>query len=154
MRIVISADHGGYSLKEELVPFIESMGYEIEDLGTDSTHSVDYPDFAEVVGRAIQAGEADRGIVICGSGVGACIAANKMRGVYAAICHDVYSASQGVEHDNMNVLCLGGRIVGVELAKLLTTAFLEARFTGNDPGKERHLRRVNKIIHIEEGKGQ
>ena len=111
---------------------------------------MDYPDFAQKVGEAIQSGQADRGIVICGSGVGACIAANKMKGIYAAICHDTYSAGQGVEHDNMNVLCLGGRIIGSELAKELARAFLEARFVGKDPGKERHLRRVNKIIKIEE----
>lgn len=154
MRIVISADHGGFALKQELVPYLASLGYEVADLGTESGDSVDYPDFAYKVGLAIQSGEADRGIVICGSGVGACIAANKMKGIYAAICHDVYSAGQGVEHDNMNVLCLGGRIVGDELAKLLAKTFLEARYTGNDPGKERHLRRVKKIIQIEEGKAE
>ncbi len=149
MRIAIGSDHGGFSLKQELVEFLAGLGYEILDLGTDSEESVDYPDFAELVGRAIQSGEADRGIVLCGSGVGGCIAANKMSGIYAAICHDTYSARQGVEHDNMNVLCLGGRVIGTELGKVLAQSFVEARFVGNDPGQERHLRRVKKIKQIE-----
>lgn len=151
MRIAISADHGGYTLKEDLKSYLALIGYQVDDLGTDSDASVDYPDFAKKVGQAIQSGETERGIVICGSGVGACISANKMKGIYAAICHDTYSAGQGVEHDNMNVLCLGGRVIGIELAKEVVEAFLDARFIGNEPGKERHLRRVNKIINIEEG---
>jgi ribose 5-phosphate isomerase B len=116
------------------------------DLGTDSTTSVDYPDYAEKIGEVITSGQAERGILICGSGVGACIAANKIKGIYAAICHDTYSAHQGVEHDNMNVLCLGARIIGPELAKELVTAFLSARFSN----EERHVRRVNKIYKIEQ----
>ena len=115
------------------------------DLGTNSLRSVDYPDYAEKLGRAIQAGQAERGILLCGSGIGACIAANKLRGIYAGVCHDTYSAHQGVEHDDMNVLCLGARIIGPELVKEIVRAFLQARFTR----EERHLRRVNKVRKIE-----
>jgi ribose 5-phosphate isomerase B len=150
MRIAIGSDHAGFVLKETLVEYIPGLGHEVLDFGTDSLESVDYPDFAEQVGTAIQAGEAERGIVLCGSGVGGCIAANKMRGVYAAICHDAYSARQGVEHDNMNVLCLGGRVIGEELAKVVVDNFLSARFIGNDPGQERHLIRIAKIKNIEQ----
>ncbi len=150
MRIAISTDHGGIELKKVLVEYIQSLGYDLVDFGTDSEESVDYPDYTVKVGKAIQNKEAEKGIVICGSGVGVCITANKMKGVYAAICHDTYSAAQGVEHDSMNVLCLGGRIIGTELAKSLVKAFLEARFIGHDPGNERHLRRVTKVRKIEE----
>jgi len=150
MRIAIGSDHAGFILKGSLVKYISGLGHQVMDLGTDSLTSVDYPDFAELVGSTIQAGEAERGIVICGSGVGGCIAANKMKGIYAAICHDAYSASQGVEHDNMNVLCLGGRVIGEDLAKVLVDRFLAARFIGNEPGQERHLIRINKIKKIEE----
>ena len=153
MRIAVGTDHGGYPLKETIITVIHETGHEALDFGTDSEDSVDYPDFAEKVGNAIQTGKADRGIVICGSGVGGCIAANKMQGVYAAICHDVYSAKQGVEHDDMNVLCLGGRVVGIELAKVLAQSFLDARFVGEDQGQERHKRRVEKVKKLEkEGK--
>ena len=130
MRIAISADHGGVALKNGLLEYIKELGYELVDFGTDSEESVDYPDFAKKVGKAIQNKEADRGIVICGSGVGACISANKMKGIYAAICHDTYSAGQGVEHDNMNVLCLGGRIIGIELGKVIVSAFLKLNSLG------------------------
>ena len=150
MRIAISTDHGGIDLKNVLVEYIQRLGYDLVDFGTDSEESVDYPDYTVKVGKAIQNKEAEKGIVICGSGVGVCITANKMKGVYAAICHDTYSAAQGVEHDNMNVLCLGGRIIGTELGKSLVKAFLEARFIGHDPGNERHLRRVTKVRKIEE----
>ena len=150
MRIAISTDHGGIELKKVLVEYIQSLGYDLVDFGTDSEESVDYPDYTVKVGKAIQNKEAEKGIVICGSGVGVCITANKMKGVYAAICHDTYSAAQGVEHDSMNVLCLGGRIIGTELGKSLVKAFLEARFIGHDPGNERHLRRVTKVRKIEE----
>jgi ribose 5-phosphate isomerase B len=126
-------------------------GHEPLDLGTDSNDAVDYPDFTEKLGAAIQSGEAERGVLLCGSGVGACIAANKMRGVYAAICHDTYSAHQGVEHDDMNVLCLGGRIIGPELVHELVSAFLGAHFVGNEPGQERHKRRVRKVRRMETG---
>jgi ribose 5-phosphate isomerase B len=149
MRIAISSDHAGYGLKEVLVPYLKDLGHQVLDLGTNSEESVDYPDFVELVGRAVQKEEVGRGIIICGSGVGACIAANKMKGIYAAICHDVYSAKQGVEHDDMNVICLGGRIIGEELAKVLVQHFLEAEFLGKKTGQERHQRRVNKIKDIE-----
>jgi ribose 5-phosphate isomerase B len=150
MRIAISSDHGGVGLKKDLVEYIQSLGYDLVDYGTDSERSVDYPDFTEQVGRAVQSQEVEKGIVICGSGVGACITANKMKGVYAAICHDTYSAGQGVEHDDMNVLCLGGRIIGIELGKVIVKAFLEARFIGNQAGNEKYLRRVNKFKKIED----
>ena len=150
MRIAISTDHGGVELKRALVEYIRGLGYDLVDYGTDSEESVDYPDFAVKVGKAIQEKEVEKGILICGSGVGVCITANKMKGIYAAICHDIYSAAQGVEHDNMNVLCLGGRVIDIELGKALVKAFLEARFSGNDPGNERHLRRVSKVRKIEE----
>ena len=150
MRIAISADHGGVALKKDLVEYIQSLGYDLVDFGTETIDSVDYPDFALKVGKAIQNQEVEKGIVICGSGVGVCITANKMKGVYAATCHDIYSAAQGVEHDNMNVLCLGGRVITVELGKALVRAFLEARFVGHDAGGERHLRRTNKVRKIEE----
>jgi RpiB/LacA/LacB family sugar-phosphate isomerase len=149
MRIAISSDHAGFRLKEILVSFLNDLGHQVFDLGTNSEKSVDYPDFVELVGKSIQEEEAERGIIICGSGVGACIAANKMKGIYAAICHDSYSAKQGVEHDDMNVLCFGGRIIGEELAKVLAQDFLNAEFLGKKPGQERHQRRVNKIKDIE-----
>jgi ribose 5-phosphate isomerase B len=149
MKIAIACDHGGFPLKETVVEAVRAAGHEELDLGTDSAESVDYPDFAEKLGRAIQNGDAERGILMCGSGVGANIAANKMTGVYAAICHDTYSAHQGVEHDDMNVLCLGSRIIGPEPAKEIVTAFLGARFVGNDPGEERHARRVSKVRRLE-----
>ena len=153
MRIAVGTDHGGYLLKETIIAVIRETGHEALDFGTDSEDPVDYPDFAEKVGSAIKSGKADRGIVICGSGVGICIAANKMQGIWAAICHDSYSAKQGVEHDNMNVLCLCGRTIGTELAKLLVQSFLDARFGGEDQGQERHKRRVEKVKKLEkEGK--
>jgi ribose 5-phosphate isomerase B len=150
MRIAVGTDHAGFPLKKSVLAAIRDSGHEPLDFGTDSEESVDYADFAEKVGRAIQAGQAERGIVLCGSGIGGCIAANKMKGIYAAIAHDVYSAAQGVEHDNMNVLCLGGRIVGTELASELVLAFLQARFVGEDQGQERHKRRVGMIKKLEE----
>jgi ribose 5-phosphate isomerase B len=150
MRIAVGTDHGGYPIKDAVIDVIQELGHEVIDHGTNSEDSVDYPDFIKKVGRDIQSGNADLGIALCGSGVGACIAANKMKGVYAAICHDIYSAEQGVEHDNMNVLCLGGRVIGIELAKELVQAFLEARFVGDDEGEERHRRRVNKVKKLEE----
>ena len=131
---------------------VRAAGHEVMDLGTDSADAVDYPDYAEKLGRAIQSGKAERGILLCGSGVGACIAANKIRGVYAGVCHDTYSAHQGVEHDDMNVLCLGARIIGPELVYELVSTFLAARFVGNDPGQERHKRRVAKVRKLETDK--
>ena len=149
MKIAIDCDHGGFPLKETVIDVVCAAGHDVFDLGTDSVESVDYPDFAEKLGRAIQSGEVERGVLMCGSGVGANIAANKMKGVYAAICHDTYSAHQGVEHDDMNVLCLGARIVGPEPVKEIVEAFLGARFVGNDAGEERHARRVNKVRILE-----
>ncbi len=149
MKIAIACDHGGFPLKQTVVDVVRAAGNEALDLGTNSMESVDYPDFVEKLGRAIQSGEAERGILMCGSGVGANIAANKMKGVYAAICHDTYSAHQGVEHDDMNVLCLGARIIGPEPAKEIVESFLGARFVGNDVGEERHARRVKKTRALE-----
>ena len=145
MKIAVASDHAGFPLKETLIEFLKNLGYSVTDLGTNGTESVDYPDFAEKIGRSIQDKTADKGILVCGSGIGACIAANKMKGVYAAICHDTYSAHQGVEHDKMNVLCLGGRIIGPEPAKEIVEAFIKAEFS-ND---ERHIRRTNKIRDLE-----
>jgi ribose 5-phosphate isomerase B len=152
MKIAVACDHAGFPLKQLVMETIRLAGHEILDLGTDSKKPVDYPDYSEKVGRAIQNGEARRGILLCGSGVGACIAANKMQGVYACVCHDTYSAHQGVEHDEMNVLCIGARIIGSELAREIVSAFLEARFEGQDPGQERHARRVIKIRKLESRK--
>jgi ribose 5-phosphate isomerase B len=145
MRIAVASDHAGFPLKALVINTALEAGHEVIDLGTYSTESVDYPDYAEKVGRAIQEGMADRCILMCGSGVGASIAANKMTGVYAAVCHDTYSAHQGVEHDAMNVLCLGARIIGPETAIELVRAFLNARFSD----EERHLRRVSKVRRLE-----
>ena len=149
MKVAVACDHGGFPLKEKVIAAVQAAGHEVLDLGTDSTKAVDYPDYAEKLGHAIQKGQAERGILLCGSGVGASIAANKMHGVYAGICHDTYSAHQGVEHDDMNVLCLGGRIIGPELTREVVTAFLGARFLGNDVGQERHARRVGKVRKLE-----
>jgi RpiB/LacA/LacB family sugar-phosphate isomerase len=145
MRIAIGADHAGFSLKQYLLPFLESCGHSPLDLGTHSADPVDYPDYAEAVGLAVREGRADRGIVICGSGVGASVAANKLPGIRAAVCHDTYSAHQGVEHDDMNVLVLGSRVIGGALAKELAGTFLHAVFSG----EERHVRRVGKIQLLE-----
>jgi ribose 5-phosphate isomerase B len=153
MKIAVGFDHGGFTLKQTVLETVRAAGHEAIDMGTNSAESVDFPDFTEKVGRAIQNGEAERGIIVCGSGVGACIAANKMKGIYASICHDTYSAAQGVAHDDMNVLCLGGRVVGVELAIVLIQAFLGAEYQGNKEGGERLARRVGKI-HILENVGR
>lgn len=146
MLIALGADHAGFSLKQYLIPFLESLGHSPLDLGTHSADPVDYPDYAEAVGLAVREGRADRGIVICGSGVGASVAANKLPGIRAAVCHDTYSAHQGVEHDDMNVLVLGSRVIGGALAKELAGTFLHAVFSG----EERHVRRVGKIRLLEE----
>lgn len=152
MKVAFGCDHAGFPLKETVLAAVRAAGHEPIDLGTFSAESVDFPDFVLKVGNAIQNGEAERGILLCGSGIGACIAANKMKGVYASICHDTYSAAQGVRHDAMNVLCLGGRVIGPELANALVIAFLNARYLGNNVGGERLARRVAKIHRIEEGK--
>ena len=151
MKIAVGFDHAGFPLKKTILNTIREAGHEPLDLGTDSEEPVDFPDYSEKVGRAVQNGEAERGILVCGSGVGACIAANKMKGVFAALCHDTYSAAQGVRHDDMNVLCLGARVIGPELAVELIKAFLSARYIGNETGGERLARRVNKIRKIENG---
>ena len=145
MRIVLGADHAGFELKQNLVTLVRDLGHEAIDVGTDSTAAVDYPDFAEKVGVAIRDGVADRGILICGSGVGASVAANKMSGIRAGLCHDCYSAHQGVEHDAMNVLVMGSRIIGTQLARDLVKTFLAAVFTQ----EERHVRRLEKVKAIE-----
>jgi ribose 5-phosphate isomerase B len=150
MKVVVGFDHAGFPLKQVVLDAVRNAGDEPIDVGTNSADPVDFPDYAEKIGRALQTGEAERGILCCGSGIGACIAANKMKGVYASICHDTYSAAQGVMHDDMNVLCLGGRVVGPELATALIKAFLNARYIGNDPGGERLAKRVAKIHNLEE----
>ena len=147
MKIAIASDHAGFPLKEEMRPFIESLGFEVLDLGAYKVEPLDdYPDYAEAVGKALMAGQAERGILICGSGVGVCVAANKMPGIRACVCHDSYSAHQGVEHDDMNVLVLGARIIGASLAYDLVKTYLEAKFQGTE---ERLLRRLNKVKAIE-----
>ena len=145
MRIALAADHAGFELKEKMAAHLKGAGFEVMDLGTGDEEPVDYPDFALAIGEALREGRAERGILICGSGVGACVAVNKIKGIRAGLCHDTYSAHQGVEHDNINVLCLGARVIGEELAKELITAFLSAKFTG----EERHRRRLAKIEEIE-----
>lgn len=149
MKVAVACDHAGFPLKQIVLEAVRAAGHEPLDLGTHSAEAVDYPDYAEKAARAILSGEAERGIILCGSAVGANIAANKIKGIYAGICHDTYSAHQGVEHDDMNVLCLGARIIGPEPAREIVSAFLGARFAGNDPGQERHLRRVGKIRKLE-----
>ncbi|MFH1184267.1 MAG: RpiB/LacA/LacB family sugar-phosphate isomerase [Chloroflexota bacterium] len=150
MKVAIGFDHAGFLLREAVLKAVRDTGAEAIDLGTRTPEPVDFPDIAASVGRTLQRGEADRGILVCGSGIGACIAANKMKGVYASICHDTYSAAQGVMHDDMNLLCLGGRVIGSELAAALVKAFLGARYLGRDPGGERFDRRVSKIHNLEE----
>jgi ribose 5-phosphate isomerase B len=147
LRIAVAADHAGFPLKQAVIDEVKRLGASAIDLGTNSTNAVDYPDYAEAVGRAIQRGESDRGIVICGSGVGAAVAACKMIGVRASVCHDTYSAHQGVEHDDMNVLSLGARIIGPELVAEIVRAFVLAEFSGD----ERHVRRLKKVLAIEAG---
>ena len=145
MRIAVGCDHAGLAMKQLVMEVVRLDGHELIDCGTHSTDPVDYPDFAAAVCRKIQAGEAQRGILVCGSGVGASVAANKFVGIRAGLCHDVYSAHQGVEHDDMNILCLGGRIIGPAVAPELVRAFLGAEFTG----EERHARRLQKVLEFE-----
>ena len=141
MIVGIAADHAGYALKQELIPSLRSLGDDVKDLGTYSPDPVDYPDVAADLARAVLSGAVERGVLICGSGVGASVAANKLPGIRAGLCHDSYSAHQGVEHDDMNILVLGARVIGVELARELVRVFLAARFTH----EERHERRLAKI---------
>ena len=145
MKIAIGADHAGFELKERVKAHLLQLKLQPLDLGTQDTSPVDYPDFAEAVGLAVRDGKADRGVLICGSGVGASVAANKIPGVRAGLCHDHYSAHQGVEHDDMNVLVLGGRVIGESVALELVSAFLNAKYTG----EERHQRRLEKVKAIE-----
>lgn len=146
MRVVIGADHAGYELKEFLVSELEKGDYTMIDVGAHSYDKTDdYPDFSAAVGRAVAAGEGNKGILVCGSGVGACVAANKIKGVRACLCHDIYSAVQGVEHDDMNVICLGGLIVGQALAIKLVEGFLGAEFFGYG----RYQRRLDKVLALE-----
>ncbi len=145
MKIVIGSDHAGFELKTAMGDLLRSLGQEVLDVGAFNENPSDYPDFAEAVGRAVLDGKSERGVLICGSGVGASVAANKLMGIRAAVCHDTYSAHQGVEHDQMNILVLGSRIVGIKLAEELVKAFLSAKFTN----EERHVRRLNKIKALE-----
>ena len=146
MKITIGSDHAGFELKKLLIDYLRQSGHQLADVGTDSTAPVDYPDYAEAVARGVLHGGTERGILICGSGVGASVAANKIPGIRAGLCHDSYSAHQGVEHDDMNVLVLGARVIGTELSKDLCITFLNARFTA----EERHQRRLKKIDSIEQ----
>lgn len=149
MKIAVGCDHGGFPLKDVVIEAVRAAGHEVIDVGTFSADAVDFPDFVKKVGEKIQAGEAERGVLICGSGIGAAIAANKMKGIYASICHDTYSAAQGVQHDAMNVLCMGGRVIGPELVKVIVPAFLGAQYLGVDKDGERFARRVAKIKALE-----
>jgi RpiB/LacA/LacB family sugar-phosphate isomerase len=145
MRIVVGSDHAGFDLKGPMAAYLRELGHEVIDVGTHSTAAVDYPDYAEAVGITLQESCADRGILLCGSGVGASVAANKLPDIRAGLCHDTYSAHQGVEHDDMNVLVLGARVIGVEMARELVRAFVGADFSG----EERHRRRLAKVTVLE-----
>lgn len=144
-RVAVGADHAGYPLKVEVVDWLKKNGFEVTDLGTNSPDPVDYPDYAFAVGEAVTSGKADVGIIICGSGVGACVAANKIPGIRAGLCHDTFSARQGREDDDTNVLCMGARVIGQNLAYEILKSFLNARFSG----LERHQRRLNKVLEME-----
>ena len=147
MRIAVAGDHNGFTMKNDLVSHLAQTGHEVIDLGPKRLDpDDDYPDYARAVAKAVVSGEADRGILVCGSGVGASVAANKVPGIRASVCHDTYSAHQGVEHDDMNVLCLGARIIGLEAAREAVNAFVTGRFTG----EERHQRRLEKVRALEE----
>jgi ribose 5-phosphate isomerase B len=149
MRVAVAFDHRGVKLRERVLSELAALGHETLDLGTDAPEPrIDYPDKAREVGEAIQGGEAERAVLVCGSGVGASVAASKLRGIRAAVCHDAYSAHQGVEHDDMNVLCLGSEVIGPELAAELVRAFLNARFDGG----ERYVRRLEKVEEMEREK--
>jgi ribose 5-phosphate isomerase B len=145
MRFVVASDHAGFPLKARTIETLQALGHEVEDLGTNSTDPVDYPDYSRAVALAVLEGRAERGVLVCGSGAGACVAANKFRGIRAATCHDTFSAHQCVEDDDVNVLCLGGRIIGPEVATEVLRSFAGARFSN----AERHLRRLNKVLGFE-----
>lgn len=149
MRVIIGSDHAGFELKQLLVKHLESAGYTVTDVGTHSTESVDYPDYAASVARAVVAGNGDRGIVVCGSGAGASIAANKITGARSAVVHDHYTAHQAVEHDDMNVLTLGARVIGETTATEIVDAYLAAEFSG----EERHVRRLRKVVELDRNRG-
>jgi ribose 5-phosphate isomerase B len=146
MKVAIAADHAGFALKQDLIPALRSLGHDVHDLGTHTTDPVDYPDTARDVAQAVLTGAVARGVLICGSGVGASVAANKFPGIRAGLCHDTYSAHQGVEHDDMNILVLGARVIGTALAQELVQVFLEAHFTH----EQRHERRLGKIRALED----
>ena len=146
MKIAIASDHAGFALKQEMSQYVSQLGHDLHDLGAYNAEPSDYPDFAELVGKALMAGSVERGILICGSGVGVCVAANKMPGIRAAICHDTYSAHQGVEHDDMNVLVMGSRVIGPALANDITVSYLGAKFDASQP---RFVRRLAKVKAIE-----
>jgi ribose 5-phosphate isomerase B len=150
MKITIGSDHAGFPLKQELLTHLRQAGHEVIDLGTNNTDPVDYPDYAEAVGKSILNGQVGRAVLICGSGVGASVAANKIPGVRAGLCHDTYSAHQGVEHDDMNVLVMGARVIGIATAKELVDAYMRAAFTK----EERHVKRLKKVASIEERYGR
>ena len=145
MRIAMAGDHAGFEMKRDLAAKLRARGHDIVDLGTHSTDPVDYPDCADAVGAAVRDKRVERGIIVCGSGAGVAIAANKMPGIRASVCHDTYTAHQAVEHDDMNVLCIGARVIGIALAEEIAIAFLGAQFSG----EERHQRRLNKLLEIE-----
>ena len=145
MKIGVAVDHAGFPLKGRVIEVVQRLGHEVHDYGTMSTDPVDYPDYAAALGEAVIAGDVDRGVLLCGSGVGASVAANKLKGIRAAVCHDTYSAHQGVEHDDMNILVMGARIIGPEMVPELVTAFLHATFSN----EERHVRRLAKIAALE-----
>lgn len=148
MIVGIACDHAGFAAKARVIEVVRALGHEVLNLGVDAPEPpADYPDAAQALGEAVQQGRAQRGILLCGSGVGACVAANKLTGIRAGVCHDTYSAHQGVEHDDLNVLCLGARIIGPELVTELVRAFLTAQFSG----EERHVRRLNKVLALERG---
>lgn len=149
MRVVIGSDHAGFELKKQLVNHLEQEDHLVIDVGTDSEDPVDYPDYAAAVGRAVVAGDADKGIIVCGSGAGGSIAANKITGVRSAVVHDHYTAHQAVEHDDMNVLAIGGRVIGINTSIEIVDAFLAARFSG----EERHSRRLRKVVELDRNRG-
>jgi ribose 5-phosphate isomerase B len=146
MKVGVAGDHAGFSLRQAIIAQLGKDGYETVDLGAHDETPSDYPDLARAVGQAVVSGKVERGILVCGSGIGACVAANKIRGIRAGVAHDIYSAHQGVEHDDMNVLCLGSRVIGPAPALEIVKAFLGAKFTN----EERHVRRLKKILDIEE----
>ncbi len=145
MKVAIACDHAGFALKQELAVALQQDGHEVHDLGAYDTRPSDYPDYARAIGKAVVSGQAERGILVCGSGIGASVAANKIKGIRAGLAHDTYSAHQGVEHDNANVLCLGSRVIGTALALEIARAFLKATFSN----EERHIRRLQKVLDIE-----